>query len=452
MAQPAVPLTSRPVQIPAGEFNLYGDLTIPENCRGLIIFAHGSGSSRHSPRNHSVAASLNHERFATLLMDLLTVPEERTDAVTAEFRFDVPLLSSRVVAAVDWARNDGRTAALPIALFGASTGAGATLVAAAQRPAAIRAIVSRGGRPDLAGNMLAGVAAPVLLIVGALDDVVIELNRRAAGQLQVPNQLVIVPDAGHLFEEPGALEAVERLAAEWFARYLEDQHDRRTGPEPTSVDPLPFDDRPSAGRWLAAHLRQYADRADVLVLALPRGGVPVAFEVASALRAPMDVFLVRKLGVPGQEEYAMGAVATGGVRVVNLDVVRGLGLSDAVVERVAAAAIVELNRRQRLYRGDRPEPDPRGRTVILVDDGLATGSTMTAAVRALRAQGPARVVIAVPVAARDSCEALEREVDEIICAAMPEPFSAVGLWYRNFGQTTDEEVRGLLARSVEGAA
>jgi putative phosphoribosyl transferase len=273
------------------------------------------------------------------------------------------------------------------------------------------------------------------------------LNRRAAAQLQAPHQLTIVPGATHLFEEPGTLEAVERLAAGWFARYLDDGQSPRKDPETIQSNPLPFVDRVTAGRFLAERLRQYTDRSDVLVLALPRGGVPVAFEVASALHAPMDVFLVRKLGVPGQEEYAMGAVATGGVRVVNLEVVRSLGLSEAAVERVAANEIVELTRRERLYRGDRPEPDPRGRTVILIDDGLATGSTMTAAVRALKAQGPAKIVVAVPVAARGSCEALEHEADEVVCAATPEPFRAVGLWYRNFGQTTDGEVRALLARS-----
>jgi putative phosphoribosyl transferase len=447
MVQTAITHPSRPVQIPADEFDLYADLTIPEACRGLVIFAHGSGSSRHSPRNRAVATSLNHERFATLLMDLLTMPEERTDVVTAEFRFDIALLSSRVAAAVDWARSDPRTSALPIGLFGASTGAAAALVAAAQRPAAVRAIVSRGGRPDLAGNSLAGVMAPTLLIVGALDDVVIELNQRAATHLQVTKHLAIVPDATHLFEEPGAIEAVERLAADWFGRYLEDNQHPRDGRGVIQSSPLPFADRVAGGRFLAERLRQYADRPDVLVLALPRGGVPVAFEVASTLHAPMDVFLVRKLGVPGQEEYAMGAVATGGIRVVNRDVVRSVGVSDAAVERIAAREIAELHRRERLYRGDRPQPDPRSRTVILIDDGLATGSTMTAAVRALKAQAPAKIVVAVPVAAPDSCEALAREADEVVCAATPEPFRAVGLWYRNFGQTTDEEVHSLLARS-----
>ena len=209
----------------------------------------------------------------------------------------------------------------------------------------------------------------------------------------------------------------------------------------------PFRDRVDAGKALAGHLRKYAGRPDVIVLALPRGGVPVGYEVAHALGAPLDVFIVRKLGVPGHEEYAMGAVASGGVRVLNDDAVRSLGLSDETVDRVTARELAELNRRERLYRGDRPEPDLKGRTVILVDDGLATGSTMKAAVKALAARAPARIVVAVPIAAADTCEALRREVDEVVCALTPEPFHAVGLWYDNFSQTSDEEVRDLLERA-----
>jgi predicted phosphoribosyltransferase len=176
--------------------------------------------------------------------------------------------------------------------------------------------------------------------------------------------------------------------------------------------------------------------------------VPVAFEVARALRAPLDVFLVRKLGVPGHEELAMGALASGGVRVLNADVVGALGIPEGVVEAVAAREGQELERRERAYRGERPGPDVRGRTVILIDDGLATGSTMRAAVAALRQQGPARIVVAVPVGAADTCAELRAEADEAICAWAPEPFHAVGLWYQDFSQTTDEEVRDLLARAA----
>jgi predicted phosphoribosyltransferase len=213
------------------------------------------------------------------------------------------------------------------------------------------------------------------------------------------------------------------------------------------MSPRLFRDRTEAGRMLADRLKKYAGKPDVIVLALPRGGVPVAYEVARALHAPLDVFVVRKLGIPGHEELAMGAVATGGVRVLNDQAVRGLGIPEYVIDAVANWERQELQRRERLYRGDRPPPDVRGKTVILVDDGLATGSTMLAAVQALRQQGPARIVVAVPVASPDTCELLKAYVDEVVCAATPEPFYAVGLWYQDFSQTTDEEVRELLAQS-----
>jgi len=208
-----------------------------------------------------------------------------------------------------------------------------------------------------------------------------------------------------------------------------------------------FRDRREAGRLLAGKLAAYANRPAVLVLALPRGGVPVAYEVARALRAPLDVFVVRKLGVPGYEELAMGAVATGGGRVLNKQIIERLGIPDSLIEAVAAQEQKELARRERLYRGTRPPPDVRGRIVILVDDGLATGATMQAAIEALRQQQqPARIVVAVPTASPDTCEEMKAKADEVICAITPEPFHAVGLWYQDFSQTTDDEVRDLLAR------
>jgi predicted phosphoribosyltransferase len=210
-----------------------------------------------------------------------------------------------------------------------------------------------------------------------------------------------------------------------------------------------FRNRAEAGQLLAAKLSDFAERKDVLVLALPRGGVPVAFEVAKALKAPLDIFLVRKLGLPGQEELAMGAIATGGVRVVNEDVVRYLRIPNEVIDRVAAEEQRELVRRERAYRDDRPAPDVAGRTVILIDDGLATGSTMRAAVAALRKQNPARIIVAVPTAATQTCEELRGEVDDIVCATTPEPFLGVGRWYVDFTQTTDEEVRDLLRRAQQ---
>ena len=209
----------------------------------------------------------------------------------------------------------------------------------------------------------------------------------------------------------------------------------------------PFRNRTDAGQLLATRLGAYAHRPDVLVLALPRGGVPVAFEVARALDAPLDVFLVRKLGVPGHRELAMGAIATGGVRVLNDEVVRALRVPGEMIDVVVAEEQAELERRERAYRDGRPAPDVRGRTAILVDDGLATGSTMRAAVAALHAQEAARIVVAVPVAPPETCEELKTEVDDVVCDITPEAFYAVGLWYEDFSQTTDEEVHDLLARA-----
>lgn len=213
------------------------------------------------------------------------------------------------------------------------------------------------------------------------------------------------------------------------------------------VSAQPFRDRAEAGDLLAARLSGLADRDDVIVLALPRGGVPVGYEVASALRVAFDVFVVRKLGVPGHEELAMGAIASGGVRLVNHDVVDALGIPPAAIDQAARREQVELERRERLYRGNRPLIPLANKTVVLVDDGLATGSTMRAAVTAVGQQQPARIMVAVPVGASSTCEELAAEADEVICLRSPDPFVAVGLWYRDFTPTSDNEVRTLLARN-----
>jgi predicted phosphoribosyltransferase len=213
-----------------------------------------------------------------------------------------------------------------------------------------------------------------------------------------------------------------------------------------------FRDRAEAGCLLARRLAAFAADPGVVILALPRGGVPVGYEVASALQVTLDVFVVRKLGVPGHGELAMGAIASGGVRVLNPEVVEALGLPDDAIEAVARFEHAELKRRERLYRGDRGPLGVRARTSILIDDGLATGSTMRAAAQALRRLEPARIVIAVPVAPPDVCAALRAAADEVICLATPEPFLAVGLWYQQFEQTSDDEVRRLLAAARAGHA
>ena len=214
--------TPQPVRLDIAGAVLNGDLSLPADPHGLVVFAHGSGSSRRSSRNRAVAEVLQHARLGTLLLDLLTEREELIDVTTAEYRFDIPMLAERVVAALDWAQAQTATSSLPVGLFGASTGAAAALIAAAGRPSIVRAVVSRGGRPDLAGASLEVVVAPTLFIVGGLDDVVIQLNREAFARLKTPAELQIVPGATHLFEEPGALDQVSHLATDWFVRHLAD--------------------------------------------------------------------------------------------------------------------------------------------------------------------------------------------------------------------------------------
>lgn len=212
---------------------------------------------------------------------------------------------------------------------------------------------------------------------------------------------------------------------------------------------LPYEDRREAGEVLARHLSEYAGRDDVVVLGLPRGGVPVAYEVARALEVPLDVFTVRKLGVPGHRELAMGAIASGGVKVINHDVVRGLAVAPGDIDAVEREERAELERRERRYRGGRPARQVTGRCCVVIDDGVATGSTMRAGLRALRLLGPAELVVAVPLASAQACRDLGADADRVVCAATPEPFRAVGVWYRRFDQTSDEEVERLLAAADE---
>ena len=210
-----------------------------------------------------------------------------------------------------------------------------------------------------------------------------------------------------------------------------------------------FTDRTDAGRQLANALGEYADTGNVVVLALPRGGVPVAYEVAKALHTPLDVMVVRKLGVPGHEELAMGAIASGNIRVINEDIVRYLNISQQGIDEVAESERLELERRERLYRGEKATCEVRGKTIILVDDGIATGATMRAAIGAIKLQQPAHLVVAVPTSALDTYNTISREVDRMICLSTPEPYIAVGRWYRNFSQTSDEEVTRLLEKASE---
>ncbi len=432
------------VIVPAQGVELAGTLALPDRARGLVLFAHGSGSSRFSPRNRRVAAELQARGLGTLLFDLLTAEEEAIDAVDASLRFDVELLAGRLLAAASWAQNDSRTRRLPIGLFGASTGAAAAMIAAARRPEVVAAVVSRGGRPDMAGAELARVAAPTLLLVGGADEPVLALNRAAARRIAAPCQLSVIPGATHLFEEPGALEEVARQAGDFMAEHLGAA--RAPAPDPPDDDPERFADRAQAGRRLAAALSTRA-WTDAVVLGLPRGGVPVAYEVAVALNAPLDVVVVRKLGVPFQPELGMGAVAEGPALYVNRELVDLCGVSPGELMAVIRREAVEVRRRVVRFRGGRPPPDVRGRCVILVDDGIATGGTTRAAIRAVRRRGAGRLVLAAPVAARNTIAMLRPLVDEVVCPSQPRALSAIGAWYDDFRQVPDDEVTRLLERA-----
>jgi putative phosphoribosyl transferase len=430
----------RPVRIAAEQ--LEGLLGVPKGAHGLVIFAHGSGSGRLSPRNNQVAAGLREAGLATLLLDLLR-PEEEADRRNV---FDIDLLAARLVSATRWALSKPELAALRIGFFGASTGAAAALVAAARLRNDVAAVVSRGGRPDLAGAALDRVEAPTLLLVGGADAPVIPLNRSAYDRLHAAKELIIVPGAGHLFEEPGTLDSVLEHAKEWFLRFLAKAQSSYSA----SYSGGDFQNRADAGRKLARALLHLKHERPV-VLALPRGGVPVGFQVAQELGAPLDVALVRKIGAPGQPELGLGAVVDGEDPqvVLNHDLVELVRPSRRYLEDEEKRQLAEIERRRAVYRPGRAPIPLQGRTVIVVDDGIATGGTMKAVLQALANVGAKRVVLAVPVAPSDTLRELASLVDEVVCLMTPEPFYAVGSFYRDFAQTTDEEVIDLLGRAAK---
>lgn len=413
-----------------GPHHLNGLFSMPAQAKGLVIFAHGSGSGRFSPRNNHVARALQMAGFATLLLDLLT-PSEDADRANV---FDLRLLARRLIEATDWAAATPELKELPVGYFGASTGAGAALIAAALADGRIAAIVSRGGRPDLAKDALPLVKTPTLLLVGSMDSPVLDLNRWALSQLRCTKEMLVVPGASHLFEEPGTLDIVVREAIRWFEQHLGVR-------KPVSA--LPFADRRAAGRALAKRLEKF--RGDQpLVLGLPRGGVPVAFEVATALEADLDLLLVRKLGAPGQPEFGIGAIIDGANPqiVLNEEIMGRVVLPSGYVHNEAHRQMIELEHRRKQY--DCTPLPVSGRTVIVVDDGIATGGTVRAALRGIRKKGPAKLILAVPVAPRDTIASLVSECDELICLEMPDPFYAVGAHYSDFSQTTNDEVKHLL--------
>lgn len=424
-----------PVEIPAGRRTLRGILNVPAGAAGVVAFAHGSGSGRQSPRNQFVARALNQAGLATLLLDLLEEEEEDDRSKV----FDVELLAERLLFAADWLRQERQTAQLPLGYFGASTGAGAALVAAARQPNGVAAVVSRGGRPDLAGDYLAEVRAPTRLIVGGNDGPVIGLNEQALRVLRCPKDLVIVPGATHLFPEPGALEEVARLAKEWFLRHLPAT---RSSSDP-GEEVTGFRDREDAARRLAAKLKG-RELHDPLVLAIPRGGVVIGAGLARELGAELDVVLSRKLRAPEQPELALGAVTEDGKVVLNR---YARDLAGEIRDYLIAERryqLKEIARRKQLFRAVRPMAAVADRSVIVTDDGIATGSTMIAALQSVRARGAREVIVAVPVASPERLEEIRRWCDDAVCLLTPEDFRAIGEFYQDFSQLEDGEVVELL--------
>ena len=434
----------QPIQIVSDSIRLEGELAIPADAAGVVLFAHGSGSSRLSPRNQFVAQALQKAGVGTLLFDLLTEEEARD----RENVFDIDFLAHRLSDATRWLRNHGETRGYALGYFGASTGAAAALAAAAQNET-IAAVVSRGGRPDLAMRHLGAVRAPTLLIVGGRDFGVIELNEKAYRVLRCEKSLKIVPGATHLFEEPGTLEQVAELAADWFRRHLK----KTTVADPASRLPIVYPNREAAGRLLAERLLTQA-YTDIVVLGIPRGGVPVAKQVADALAAPLDIIVVRKLGAPDQPELGIGAVVDGDHprAIFNQDIIQYLGVSDEFIKAEIARQLEEVKRRESAYRGDRAKISLAGKTVIVVDDGIATGSSVRAALRGVRRQEPKRLILAVPVAPTESLDALRSDADEIVCLETPEDFFAVGQFYRDFRQVSDGEVKAILRKEQTAEA
>lgn len=423
-----------PREVTVGPHALQGIVAVPDSPEGLIIFAHGSGSGRLSPRNNHVAAALQLSGFATILLDLLTTEEELDRANV----FDINLLATRLEEVVAWIQFQPDLCSLPIGLFGASTGGGAALVAAARLGPRVQAVVSRGGRPDLAGAALPLVEAPTLLLVGSLDLDVLRLNRWALEQLRCQKALTVIPGASHLFEERGTLDEVVEHAIHWFRLNL------ARAKAPAAL--LPFPNRRAAGQALARALTPYKG-SNPLILALPRGGVPIGYEIAAAIGGELDVLLVRKLGAPGHEELGIGAVVDGEHPqiVLNQKILAQVVLPSGYVHNEAQRQLIELERRRITYLGGRAPIPAEGRTVIVVDDGIATGGTMKAALQGVRQKRPARLVLAVPVAPSDSLTSMAEDCDEIVCLQTPEPFYAVGAHYEDFTQTTDDEVKQLLS-------
>jgi predicted phosphoribosyltransferase/dienelactone hydrolase len=446
--------TIEEITLRVGNAELRARLGVPLGPIGLAILAHAGGSHGRSSRDRQLADALRARGIATLFVELLTEAEEQEDRIDERVRFDVGLLAERLLAITDRVQDHPSVSHLPLAYFGVSTAAAAALIAASHRPELVRSVVARSGRADLAGAALPLVRAPTLLVVGAEDPHVLELNREAIDRMTVTTQLAEVPGAKHLFEEPGAMDEVAQLTTEW----LIDHYRHEGGPSRDTLhspesrrEAAPwsqrFADRRAAGQRLAGALCHLGDQ--LVVCGLPRGGVVVADEIARMLDVPLDVWLVRKVGMPIQPDLGMAAIAEGAALVLDPGLVKWSGASGRELRALVHQRAAEIRRRAKAYRGERGAVDVRGRTVVLVEEGIATGNVMMlrATIRGARRRGAARVVVACPVASQEAVAELRREADELVVPYTPAHVIAIAAWYQTFPGVTEDEVLHVLAEA-----
>jgi predicted phosphoribosyltransferase/dienelactone hydrolase len=448
---------------------LEGELTIPPGAQAIVLFAHGSGSSRYSSRNKFVAKVLNNNTIATLLVDLLNQKEKRIDEETKHLRYNIELLTRRLIAVTNWLTQQPDTQDLEIGYFGSSTGAAAALVSAINLGLA-KAIVTRGGRVDLVGeSTLHQVNAPTLFIVGGNDIPVIAINKRALRWLSnaEAKELAIIPGATDLFEEPGKMEEVAQIAADWFRYYLlrtaseKEFHNRYTRTTRSGflssirnryTFQIKFKNRFAAGEILSSTLGKYKnDRDGVTVIGIARGGVIVAEPIAEKLNADFDVIVPRKLRSPHNSENAIGAIMHDGsfyLHGLTLQT-QNDNISNEYIEMEKFKQKKEMKHRLIMYRPISGEYKIRDRTVILVDDGIATGATMIAAARWIRKQYPRRLIIASPVASKQVVELLKNEADQIEIIRKPSDFKAVEQFYIQFAPLSDDQIIQITKRRLD---
>ena len=437
--------------------SLEGGLTIPLGAQAVVLFAHGSGSSRYSLRNQFVATVLNSKGIATLLVDLLSQDEKKIDEETKHLRYNIELLAGRFAAITNWLAQQPETRDFKIGYFGSSTGAAAALMAAS-RPGIAKAIVTFGGCPDLASeSALHQVRASTLFIVGGNDTPAIAMNKRALESLSntEPKELAVISDAGHLFEEPGKMEEVAQVAAEWFECYLlttgkkkfYNKYPRITvrgflsSLREKHAFEVKFRDRFAAGEILASLLGKYKnDRDGVTVIGIARGGVVVADPIAEKLNADFDIIVPRKLRSPHNSENAIGAIMQDGSLYLDTSSLQTQNDISNYIEMEKLEQKKEMERRLSRYRPYSRDYKIRHSTVILVDDGIATGATMTAAARWIRKQEPKRLIIAAPIAPKQVVKRLKEEADEIEELRNPSEFKAVEQFYQEFADVSDDEI------------